>query len=372
MRRAKVLQAALFGQDQLVETYNKYSRFVPAAAFGAGMLFDIITAGRIDDRFTLIQQAVYLTIAAALLILEIFDREKPLVVPARLAKPWHYREEAMHFLLGSLLSSFTIFYFKSSSLLGSSLFFLFILALLVGNEFATVRNVGLQIRCILFCTVFTSYLFVLVPIFWGSIGIWQFLTSLALSGAFLGLLYATLHKRIQTPDLLKKKVMIPYGAVCGLFLFLYLVKFIPPVPLSLTHIGVYRSVDRANGGYLVKHTRPFWKFWSNGDQSFAYRAGDKIYVFFSVFSPGGFRDQVKIRWLYKDPKTGWRSSDAMPVSIAGGREKGWRGFAFKANYQPGRWQVRVETSDEREIGRINLTAYPDEDTAPRELIEEQL
>jgi hypothetical protein len=47
--------------------------------------------------------------------------------------------------------------------------------------------------------------------------------------------------------------------------------------------------------------------------------------------------------------------DSIPIKIVGGREEGFRGFGVKSNYQPGEWKVQVETTDEREIGRVYFT-----------------
>ncbi len=364
----QAVQAARFGQDQLVERYKKYEKFVPAAAFLGGTLFDIITLGRIDQLGTLVQQAIYTAMAALLILAEVRELRAPIVVPEKpafLRKAWHYREEAAHFLLGGLLSSFTLFYFKSSSFLGALLFFIVIAGLLIGNEFSIIRSLGLSLRTAMLAVCVASYLFVVVPIAWGSIGFLQFLTALLGAAALLGIAYVLALRHLAPRDQLLKRVVFPYVGVLALFLGMYGLRLIPPVPLSLTHIGIYHGVERVSGGYKVSFEKPWWRFWENGDQAFRARPGDKIYVFFSVFSPGGFKDSVKIRWLRKDAREGWKASDAMPVAIAGGREQGWRGFAYKANYQPGDWQVRIETKDEREIGRIYLYVEPDSGTEPR-------
>ena len=321
--------------------------------------------GRPDEKWGLIQQAIYLALILALLVVEIRELKGPLTVPRWFAKVWHYREEVQHFFLGTLLNMFTIFYFKSSSFVGAFLFFIVISGCLVANEASAVRKYGLSLRTALFAICFSSYLFCLVPILWGAIGVMQFATSLVLSPlVFAAVLWAVI-KVLGERERIVRQVALPYGGVIALFLFLYIFRLIPPVPLSLTHIGIYHQVDRAAGGYKVSYEKPFWRFWETGDQTFKYRPGDRIYCFFSVFSPGGFRDSVKIRWLHKDDKRGWQYADAVPVNISGGREEGYRGFAYKANYQPGPWQIRIETRDEREIGRIDVTVLPDDRTDER-------
>jgi hypothetical protein len=111
-------------------------------------------------------------------------------------------------------------------------------------------------------------------------------------------------------------------------------------------------VERTEAGYKLGHERPAWRFWHNGDQNFVAQPGDRVYVFFRVFSPARFSDQVQMRWHWKDPARGWTLHDTIPIRIVGGREQGFRGYGFKSNYQPGEWKVQVETTDGREIGRV--------------------
>jgi hypothetical protein len=75
-------------------------------------------------------------------------------------------------------------------------------------------------------------------------------------------------------------------------------------------------------------------------------------VFFRIFSPARFADEVQMRWYWKPGDRGWALQDTIPIKIVGGREQGFRGYGVKANYQPGPWKVQVETTDGREIGRV--------------------
>jgi hypothetical protein len=94
-----------------------------------------------------------------------------------------------------------------------------------------------------------------------------------------------------------------------------------------------------------------------------------VYVFFRIFSPARFADQVLVRWYWKDGKRGWTLQDSIPINIVGGRELGFRGYGVKSNYQTGDWRVQVETTDEREIGRMyfRLDMVPE---APRRFVVE--
>jgi hypothetical protein len=209
-----------------------------------------------------------------------------------------------------------------------------------------------------------------VPIFVGSIGVAVFLLSM-LAGAS-PLVGVALLARARAPDLFqraRRQILVPLGAVLLGFLALYLLKVIPPVPLSIPFIGVYHAVERTEEGYRLSHERPFWRVWHNGDQEFRAQPGDRVYVFFRIFSPTRFSDQVLMRWYWKDGARGWNLSDSIPINIVGGREQGFRGYGWKSNYQPGRWKVQVETTDGREIGRIyfQLELVPE---APRGFVTE--
>jgi hypothetical protein len=201
---------------------------------------------------------------------------------------------------------------------------------------------------------------VVVPIALRSIGLWVFLLSM-LAGC-VPLAAAAAWIRRKAPELYpraRREILVPLGGVLVGFLAFYLFRLIPPVPLSIPFIGVYHGVERAAEGYRLTHERPAWRIWHNGDQWFAAQPGDRIYVYFRVFSPANFSDQVLLRW-YRKGEQRWALQDTIPIRITGGREAGFRGYGVKTNYQPGEWKVQVETTDGREIGRV----YFELETAP--------
>ncbi|MCM2283069.1 MAG: DUF2914 domain-containing protein, partial [Bdellovibrionaceae bacterium] len=122
-------------RDRTKSLYSRYEKYFPAGFFIAGFLFDIVTLGRIDDLFTMLSQAVYLAIIAVYLRLEMLESAKPLKVPRWISWLWKYRDEIVHFLFGSLLSAYTLFYLKSSSLVSSGIFLLLMVVLMLANEF---------------------------------------------------------------------------------------------------------------------------------------------------------------------------------------------------------------------------------------------
>ena len=271
----------------------------------------------------------------------------------RALKRWYfeYRSAILHFLLGALLSLYAIFFFKSSSLFASFGFLAVLVTLLIANESARFRSLGLPFKFALLGLCWLSFFAYVIPILVGSMGTGVFLLSMLAGCVPLGATAAGLPR-------VRQQILLPLGCVLLGFLTLYFFRLIPPVPLSIPFIGVYHGVERTQQTYLLSHERPWWRFWHNGDQQFLAQPGDRVYVFFRVFSPTNFADQVLLRWYRRGE--GWALQDSIPIKITGGREAGFRGYGVKTNYQPGRWKVQVETTDGREIGRV----YFDLETAP--------
>ena len=300
------------------------------------------------------QQAVYLAVIMAILLHMFVQQDAPArdpVARSTLAR-WYYdyRSPLVHFLMGALLNLYAIFYFKSSSLLVSFGFLGLLVVVLLANEFRRVKSLGLPFKFALLSLCFLSFAAYLLPVLIGSIGLTTFLASMLVGSVPLAA--AAWRVPPEKFALARRQILVPLGCVVIGFLTFYLFRLIPPVPLSIPFIGVYHQVEKTEAGYRLSHERPAWRIWHNGDQNFSAQPGDKVYVFFRVFSPARFADQVQVRWHWKDPARGWTLQDTIPIRIVGGREQGFRGYGVKSNYQPGEWKVLVETTDGREIGRV--------------------
>jgi hypothetical protein len=348
--------------DELKLYYGRNEGRFAAAFFAAGFVFDILTTGRIDSWLTIAQQAAYLLVIMAILLHMFLEQGAPPREPgSSVVRNWYYayRSPLVHFLMGALLNLYAIFYFKSSSLLVSFGFLGLLVAVLLANELRRVKSLGLSFKFALLSLCFLSFFACLVPVLIGSIGLGTFVASLLVGAVPMGA--AALRIRGAAPEkfaLARRQILVPLGCVMIGFLGFYLFRLIPPVPLSIPFIGVYHQVERTEAGYRLSHERPAWRLWHNGDQKFLAQPGDRVYVYFRIFSPARFSDQVEMRWSWKDPARGWISQDAIPIRIVGGREQGFRGYGVKANYQPGAWKVQVETTDGREIGRVYFDLIP--------------
>jgi hypothetical protein len=352
---------------QKIQTLReRHARWIPIAFFGLGFVFDAIVLKRIDELATILQQAAYLLASAVLIGFELTELTRELRVPAWLARPWKYREEALHFLLGTLLNSYTIFYFKSASTITSFAFILILVTLLTLNEFKRFGSSQARVHVAFWSLCLVSYFASLSPILLGAMGTLPFLAGMAASVAVFYGFYRILARPPALPGL-RTRLVHPFVAIAALFTVLYFAHAIPPVPLSVSYLGIFHGAEKVEGEYRLAYNRPWWKFWQHGDQTFYARPGDVIHCFARVYSPARFSGQLKVLWMYRDPRQGWIPSDTLPLPITGGREEGFRGVTQKSNFQPGKWQVRIETPDDREVGRIGFEVVTDDGAEAREV-----
>jgi hypothetical protein len=353
-------------KNRTLEFYQRHEVVVSISVFIFGFLFDLLTLGRIDDLLNLVQQTVYLSILGTLLICEIRIKIGSLSLSQRGQKFWEYHDLVVHFLFGSLLSVYTIFYYTSASALTSFFFILLLAGLMLANEVPKFQKLGLSVRVILYSICVLSYFSFFYPILMGHVGAIPFLLGFLTSGFVLGVIWKLNFKSSSSIKLLKKNVLIPAISVHLFFLFGYYSSLIPPVPVAIKKIGIYYNLEKIDGKYIGSYLNPFWKFWEKGSQDFQARPGDQLTVLLSIFSPANFEDKVFLKWYFDDSREGWTLQDTIPMTILGGRDEGFRGFGKKSNYQIGDWRVIVETSDGREVGRISFTIENDNSTDPRE------
>ena len=134
--------------------------------------------------------------------------------------------------------------------------------------------------------------------------------------------------------------------------------------------GIYHNVTKPGTAYELTRVKwPWYQFWRTQDRPFLARPGDTIYCFVRVFAPRRFRDAVYLRWSYAAPGVEkFTTQDRIPLAIYGGRGEGFRGYATKTNYQPGRWRVDIETSDERPLGEVDFEVRVDPSLEERQWV----
>ncbi|HEY1308244.1 MAG TPA: DUF2914 domain-containing protein [Vicinamibacterales bacterium] len=334
--------------------------------FVAGFLFDIVTMSRIDAWLNLASQVGYLAGLTGLLVYqhrEITGRWAPGRLIARL---WHYNVEALHFLLGGLLSAYVVLYFRSTSSSRAVLFLLLLVIVMVMNEVPRVRSAGYRLRIALYAFCVLSFLSYFIPIIVGRINQWIFLLSLLLSGAIVW--WMTRWLEPDADRVAERRGM--FAPAAGVLVFigaLYVLRLIPPVPLSVQFQGIYHDVRRDSRGFsLVYEAPPFWAVWRHDSRPFERRDGDRLHYFVRVFAPSGFRHSVVIRWdLFEPARGSWMTTDRVVLDVVGGREDGFRGAVVKSNFMPGRWRVSAETEDGRALATLTFSVEEDTTTGER-------
>jgi hypothetical protein len=314
---------------------------VTVIVFLLGFLFDIFTLGRVDDLLNFFSHLAYL-----ILLISIYSKLNFTISNSKLRLVEFYKNDIFHFLTGSLLSSFTIYYVKSSSLTQSSIFILFVLALLVINEAEIFQKSSDWIKLLVLQFCVTSFTIIYLPVLIGITGTITFIISVILSSLVLPYIF----KKLKNESYLHS---IGSALVTSLsFFILYIFNIIPPVPLSIKEIGVYHQIKKVDNKYKLYKEVPFWKFWAQGDQDFIAQKNDKVYIYARIFAPKRFKEKVYIQWE-KWNKT-WKTSDKIPMSITGGNSWGYKAYSYKSNYTPGIWRAKIITEDSRELGRVNF------------------
>src|SRR5258706_8421329 len=259
--------------DRLKLYYERNEQKVAILSFICRFFFDIIRVDRVDSWHAIAQQVLYLAVIFAALTQMFLEEGKPQPDPASLfvVKRWYYRYRTaiVHFFLGTLLNVYTIFFFKSSSLLVSFGFLVFLAFLLWANESEHFKSRGLTFKFVLLALCAMCFAANVVPIAVGSIGTTVFLVSMLVGCVpMVGVAWWIRKKK---PDLFpraRRQMLVPLGGVLIGFLVFYYFRLIPPVPLSIPFIGIYHAVEKTQDTYRLSHERPAWRIWHHGDQEF--------------------------------------------------------------------------------------------------------
>jgi hypothetical protein len=96
----------------------------------------------------------------------------------------------------------------------------------------------------------------------------------------------------------------------------------------------------------------------------------RLYLYSAVFAPRGLRTLIRHEWQRLDGEGNWRTVQAVPVGIAGGRGDGFRFFTFKTAPAPGQWRVNIISDDGRTVGRVRFAV--ETQAVPPALAEKEL
>ncbi len=335
--------------------FHTYERKLMSASFVFGFLWDNLTLTRIDLWLDDLIMFVYLLVAIFGIAVSNVGIGK--ARESGLGRMSVWSPFIMQFAFGGLFSNFIVFYSRSSSIGASWPFLLFLAVMFVGNEFFQKRyqQFGFQMS-ILFISIFSFSIFY-VPLITNRIGGGVFLLSGVISLLFISLILSIFGKILPYRVRASRRVLartIP--AIFILINVMYFTNLIPPLPLSLKDMGVFHNVERrVDGTYAVMYEDTKWYEFFKRFEIYHHNAGERVYVYSSVFAPTDLDTKILHHWQFYDARSGeWKTADKLQFPIYGGRDGGYRGYSFKSNIDEGFWRVDVITDRGQLLGRVKF------------------
>lgn len=328
------------------------------AAFLFGFILDSFTLNRVDQIFDNIVLLTYVILAmVSILLLYAGVAEK-------------FSERVNHFLktkapllmqyaFGGLLSGMLIFYGRSSSFVDSWPFILMILGVILGNETIKDRSGRLVYNLVMFFIGLFAYVVLVVPVLLGKMGPWIFVGSGLLALVVMYFFFKLLERIVPNfVRLQKRSLVFIIGLIYLTLNFLYFTNIIPPIPLSLKHVGIYHNIVRyENGLYELTYEKPkWWEWYRNSDSELHYTKGEDIYCYASVFAPSRLNTKIYHEWeYYNEALSQWEKHGRYSYTIQGGRGDGYRGYTQISNFLEGKWRCTIETERGQIIGKETFT-----------------
>ncbi len=340
--------------------YRRHELPIDVGVFLGGFAWDALTLTRIDRVLDNVLLALYVAALGVLLTLERrleatadrSDREERWLPWVRLGA---------QFLFGGLLSAYVVFYFRSAASLYTYLFMLGLVGVMLWHEFRGHRSSARRLRLVMYWFVAFSFLLFFLPVVLRQVGSWQFYAA-ALGATALALPVQALGDRQppgSTPRA-RREIGAWLGLAAGLRIGMWL-SVVPPVPLSITELGIFHDVERTEDGDYVLSWEPsggLSDLWRREDAPFQWHGDESVYCFSAIFAPSDMTLKVRHRWERLVDDT-WRQTDLIDVTssrpVRGGRQGGYRTYSRKARVVPGEWRVIVETASGMELGRHRFT-----------------
>lgn len=350
---------------KLQKWYGKYERPISSLSLIGGFVFDAVTLKRVDLFWENLWVVAHLVIVATAMLLvhsieakgegEDSGAEALAKAAANPSKAHFWLVNIVQFFFGGILSTYLVFYFRSSDITVSWPFLLILALAFWANE-ALKRSfvrLGFQVA-LLFLSIYCFAIF-LVPVITHRFGGWMFvlsgIVSLIVIWGFLQLI-----KYFSKNQQGKKILFLAIGGIFALVNLLYFLNIIPPIPLSLKDGGVYYSlVPNPDGGYFATGEQySVWNYFKLYPD-FHYLPGQPVYVYTAVFSPPQLNVNIVHEWQHKDTAGKWVTTNKIPLKVFGGRDGGFRTYSQKrTNLFPGHWRVNVLTTRGQVIGSIRF------------------
>ncbi len=257
------------------------------------------------------------------------------------------------YAIGSLLSGCLIFYTKSAAVLVSWPFLLILIAIFIGNEYFRTYYKYLAFQVVLLFFALYTYTIFAVPLLLHQLGPWIFVVSTIASLLAFGVVIVVLA-RMRRPYFRESLGYTSWGVLAVVLIMnvLYFTGLVPPIPLTLPYAGIYHSLERREGAYVLstEHVRAWWDV---RIETVHHVPGTPLVAFSSVSAPFDFDTSIVHVWEHYDArKKAWAARNRIAFPITGGRDGGYRGYSEVSNPESGKWRVSIETRNHQVIGRI--------------------
>ncbi len=338
-------------------------RFFPLAAFFAGFVSDALTIGQRVTVIDFWRLGAYLFGAAVFSLWlawrHLHDKTPPPPADELRGKVarliWQAPYLIIQFFFGGIFSALFILYFKSSGHLGSWLTAAILGGLLVANEFAGDRyGRRFTLTWALFALNAILLLNFVLPHLAGSLDPRWFYASTMAGGLLahsLRLIAPGRPGRIQ-----------PAWSIAVTLLVAWNFGMIAPVPLVKRDMAVGHDFVRKGERFLLQVEQTYeWQFWRGQSAVVTVPEGERLYGVSAVYAPLRVAADLEHRWEVRE-SGGWRLAYRDRFRSTGGRERGFRGYSWILNPQPGEWRFIVATQDGRTIGLMRFRVargYPD-------------
>lgn len=338
---------------QIQKHYDTYERHISAVAVISGFTIDNLTLTRIDLTLDNVILLSYLAVALAGITLT------NLYVSGKLRAPFFEKicwlfPISLQFSFGGVFSGFFVFYSRSASLAASWPFLLFLLLLLVGNEFFREQYKRLTFQLSIFYVALLSYLIFFIPIVVKGMGALVFLFSGLVSLIVITLVVQGLESVL--PGRIRQSRRGLAWSIAGIFIamnVLYFTNILPPIPLSLKDAQVAHAVERRGSEYVIVREEARWYDVFDPRDEIHVGANDPVSFFSSVFAPTDIDTDITHVWQYKRGDE-WVTATRITFPIVGGRDGGYRGWSTKRNIFPGTWRVAVQNDRGQQLGRVTF------------------
>ncbi len=347
--------------SKIQDWYAEYERPISSAMLLLGFVFNAVALKRLDyfwENFWITEHL--LVIGACIFLANRLENQK------KIGRLHFWFIAIMQFTFGGILSTFLVFYFRSTAL-AVTWPFLFVLATaFILNERLKRHRSRLVFQISLFYLSLYSFSIYIIPIVLHQIGTWVFLLS-GIAGLFVLILFLATLQYFAHERFIENRHFVSY-AVTGIFVavnVLYFLGFVPPIPFSLKDGGVYHGISHtADGSYVVldeekDFSTQFLEYIIGED--FHKTPGEVVYAYSAVFSPPNFNVNLIHEWQkYDESAKKWVTKSRISLPVMGGREGGYRTYSQKADVEYGLWRVNIETEDGHVIGRLRFAVTPPE------------